>query len=853
MRIRFYIKLLIAFISFSLIIFIFASTSFSDFYKSHNKKNEVNTVFQTIEYNKKIIDIYFNSIQNKLESINESEVLLKYLKNKENKINLTNIFDSTISSDKNILQISFLNLNAKEEIRINKYFKEKKTVNQSNLQNKINTTSFKKIRSLKENNIWISDITLNKDFGEISSPLSYIIQFVIRNSGGFIILTFDVKEIFQIIEKSFDENLYILDENGNFLLHDEFSWSKYFYPNETIHKTIPLYSKQVLKYKSFINNDFISKRLYLTSEKYIIIFVYRNKFNLEKEFLNFKEYNYSIMIITLIITILLSMILTTPIMKSNKKILDKNRDLDLTIKKNSQDLNESLEIIDKHVMAYEMDKEGNIINVSDALCQTSGFLKEEIIGFDYYFLISSSMEPDIHNNIWYKLYKGESCSKELLNQKKDGSKYWVESYFEVVRNEKKEIIGFHVILNNITDKKIIENLYSDLNYQVGQYNAIFENVNNGIALIDLKGNFLKVNYMFTEFLGYQNDELLKMSCFDLVVKSSVKILLKIIAQAKEIGSISHIEKIFMHKDNSFIHLEISLSLLPDKSHFVLVIDSLEDKRKLQELNQNLALKIKEEVEKSRQKEKIHQEEQIKNVKLSSIGSLAAGITHEINTPLTYIKGNFEMMGYDIEDLPNSEIKTRMLEDSEKISDGLSRIANIVESMREISQSSKETKEDINIYPTLFTSLTMAYNRSKQISRIYINNKLFTLGNMNKNEYKFICNIQKERIEQVWIIIINNALDELVKIEDYEKRILNINISEKKEHILISFKDNAGGISDDIIDNLFDPFISSKEHSGMGVGLNIAKSIIEQQNGEIIAFNEKDGAVFEITLKKSTEN
>ena len=263
----------------------------------------------------------------------------------------------------------------------------------------------------------------------------------------------------------------------------------------------------------------------------------------------------------------------------------------------------------------------------------------------------------------------------------------------------------------------------------------------------------------------------------------------------------------------------------------------------------MAEKIKQEVEKNIQKDKFHQQEQLKNAKLTYIGSLAAGITHEINTPLTYVKGNLEMMSYDISDLPDGDIKDRMLFDSEKMKEGINRIANIVESMREMAQSSKEVKEKTNIYSTLITSLTMVHNRSKQISRIYLNNEQFDINNIDKNQFSFFSKVQKQRIEQVWVIVINNALDELIKIENYENRILNILLYEEENEIIVKFKDNAGGIKQDIINDIFEPFVSSKEHGGMGVGLNIAKKIIEEQNGNILAYNQDAGAVFEIKLKK----
>ena len=49
------------------------------------------------------------------------------------------------------------------------------------------------------------------------------------------------------------------------------------------------------------------------------------------------------------------------------------------------------------------------------------------------------------------------------------------------------------------------------------------------------------------------------------------------------------------------------------------------------------------------------------------------------------------------------------------------------------------------------------------------NAIFEMDSINKNEYIYLCKVQKQRIEQVWIIVINNALDELIKIDNYEDR------------------------------------------------------------------------------------
>ncbi|MEA3289569.1 MAG: hybrid sensor histidine kinase/response regulator [Campylobacterota bacterium] len=252
--------------------------------------------------------------------------------------------------------------------------------------------------------------------------------------------------------------------------------------------------------------------------------------------------------------------------------------------------------------------------------------------------------------------------------------------------------------------------------------------------------------------------------------------------------------------------------------------------------------------KLKDQEEENQQRLLKSAKFTAIGQLTAGLTHEINTPLTYIKGSVEIMQHKMKALPDLPVKQTLEKQYDRIEDGVKRISNIIDSMTEMAKKSSERSEFANIYETMIVSIIMAYNRSKHITQIYINGEPFCM-NMDKNKQTFEAFVQRQRVEQVWIIIINNALDELIKIVDFKDRSLNIIIEDDKNNVKIKFEDNAGGIKDEIFDTLFEPFKSTKESSGMGVGLSIAKKIIEEQHGVISAYNKNDGAVFEVVLPK----
>ena len=805
MRISFYIKIFFAFVIFAILLLGFSSFAFNNFYEFHNEKKEKEHSLNILNHQKDIFNSFIKNYDEKLFLVQNS------ISKKEKDDEIIEFVTRSLFNDKNILSFVIVGLDSKEKLKIEKKSNETEITQNNRLKSIFTKEYFKDMRILKYNEILHYSSDINN---------SFIIDFIIRNKNDFYVITIDIKEIFDKINNDFSKKTFMSDikENSNKdLIFDE-------------------------------ENYFIEK-IYINEKQFFILAI-KNEKNVNNDYI--KDYYESIIVIGFCIALFLSLLFSEPIARLNRKIEDENKKLDLSIKQNFLELNENQKIMDNHIMFVRLNKDNLILETSSAFCYFLGYSKSELIGHNYNILVHKDIKIKEQREIWKKIRVGETFVGEIKGNKKDGEVFWISLFVEGIF-ENKQLVGYNIICTDITNKKKIEELYVDLNKQVEQYNAIFENVNSGISLIDSDGNFVKLNSTFRKLLGYETKELLRMNCIDIISSDSKKLLKKILTEVKEIGNISNLEKIFVKKDGTFIHLELSLSLLSsDKNHLVFVVNSLEDKRKLQELNQNLEQRINQEVEKSIQKDKLHQQEQIKNAKLTSIGSLAAGIAHEINTPLTYIKGNLELMSYDIMDLPQSEIKERMSYDSEKMKEGLNRIANIVESMREMSQSSKEIKEKTNIYSTLITSLTMAYNRSRQVCKIYLNEKLFDIDSLNKNEFIFCSKVQKQRIEQVWIIVINNALDELIKIDDYEKRVLNIFLFEEKDEIVVKFKDSAGGIKEDILEDIFEPFVSSKEHSGMGVGLNIAKKIVDEQDGNIKAYNEDLGAVFEIRLKACEE-
>jgi signal transduction histidine kinase len=261
----------------------------------------------------------------------------------------------------------------------------------------------------------------------------------------------------------------------------------------------------------------------------------------------------------------------------------------------------------------------------------------------------------------------------------------------------------------------------------------------------------------------------------------------------------------------------------------------EKSKRVSELNKTLENRVEEEVSKNRLKDR----QMIQQSRLAQMGEMISMIAHQWRQPLAAISSSSGAISIKarLKKLDNDTV----LELSNKISDYSQHLSSTIDDFREFFKSNKEQKE--TNFEELISSVFNIIENS-------INNKNIKLEKEIESNIKFTT--YPNEVKQVLLNLIKNAEDALL-----EKKVENPSIKvvtyAKNDDIFFEITDNAGGIPNEIIDKIFDPYFSTKKQKdGTGLGLYMSKTIVEEHcKGEIIVSNENDGAKFTIILKNTT--
>ena len=489
-----------------------------------------------------------------------------------------------------------------------------------------------------------------------------------------------------------------------------------------------------------------------------------------------------------------------------------------------------------------------IVEVNETFEELFGYAAHEVMGEHFSKLFTTRQLYDTWCANYVHFHSLESISNlEYRLQKKNRVIFWAELFgrkFED-NNDEFSIWSIRDISLRVRSRNTIRNLNLKHQKQFEELQEILDIIPMPIFIKDKHFRYIGCNKALCQFFAIEKIDILGKMAFDLFPYDIANAYHE---KDKEmpLTPYQNYKTTIERKEGDEVSLEIHKKRIMREGEFDGLVGILIDVTQMQAQEQHLQKRVEEELAKNLAIQARHQEEMVRNAKFSSIGQMAAGITHEINTPLTYVKGNFEMLLEDITRVVPSSHQEEMLRDGKVIQEGLERIERIIQTMREASQKSSEKQEKVNVYETVISALILSHNRAKQIVQVLIDGKVFHMG-LSAKDRELFCTVQKQRVEQVWIIILNNALDELIKLEHFNERALHVNLTQNEETILVRISDNAGGIDASVLPRIFEPFESTKESSGIGIGLNIAHSIVTQNGGTIHAYNENDGAVIEVTF------
>ena len=124
---------------------------------------------------------------------------------------------------------------------------------------------------------------------------------------------------------------------------------------------------------------------------------------------------------------------------------------------NSQ-MKKYIKIVDENVLTSSTDLDGNITYASEAFCEISGYTKDELIGQNHRIIRHSDMKESTYKELWETITSGKTWKGEIKNKKKNGDYYWVKASISPVFDNKEEIISYTAVREDITDKKIIEEI-----------------------------------------------------------------------------------------------------------------------------------------------------------------------------------------------------------------------------------------------------------------------------------------------------------------------------------------------------------------------------------------------------------
>jgi PAS domain S-box-containing protein len=375
------------------------------------------------------------------------------------------------------------------------------------------------------------------------------------------------------------------------------------------------------------------------------------------------------------------------------------------------------------------------------------------------------------------------------------------------------------------DLQTLARVANELEEQRAHLSVLFARVPEAVVMVDGDSTITRVNPAFTKIFGYTSEEALRQRITDLItpddLQEEVESLMCRMGQTAEVFSVETVRR---HKNGT--RVPVSLICVPVSSNagghtgYVIYRDLTETKRLQDEQRRYHEIQL----------ELAHAN------RIATLGQLSASIAHELNQPLTGIMTNcgtcLRMLTSDPLNLDGArEAVRRTMRDGNRASEVIARLRALFSKAEPASES-----VDLNEATREVIALSLG---DLQNGRVMVRTELADgLPNVTGD---------RVQLQQVVLNLLRNALDAMNTVDDRPRDLLIRTEREEGDWVRLSVKDAGVGFDPQTVDKLFEPFYSTK-NDGMGVGLSVSRSIIENHQGRLwAALNDSPGATFSFSV------
>ncbi|MDA8743546.1 ATP-binding protein [Rubripirellula amarantea] len=360
------------------------------------------------------------------------------------------------------------------------------------------------------------------------------------------------------------------------------------------------------------------------------------------------------------------------------------------------------------------------------------------------------------------------------------------------------------------------------------------------------GKLLWVNSAVERFTGYTAEECLKMDDYPyrVIDESDHARMAEYVEQMASGSSGNNIEFKVLHRDGSHRWVAVSWRPMTDANGRSLgyrtSVRDIADRRALREQlrlhNEHLEQLVQERTARVAELEKHRSKMQ----QLAALGELAAGVAHEINNPLAGIRNALLLIRRHL------PAEVRHFEKFELIDREIDRISGITHQMYQLYRPSQQTATRFSICQTIeeVIALSQPLSRKTGVKVITAFEKLKADQDLSGSEVV----LREGELKQVLLNLIHNAMQ-----ASKPGQLVSVAIETRKNHVLVDVSDEGHGIAAEHLDQIFDPFFSTKTETvgqGMGLGLSVSRSIIEAMSGSVKVTSEVGkGTRFTVTLPR----